>query len=142
MQLKGQQPRFIYLLSVAHRRVEAAIEREGVGMTAARAGLLLALQPDREVPMLALGQMLSLGAPAMSGLIERTIKSGLAKRRRDDNDGRAWLVSLTPAGVKMRVEVAEGARKLNTALTEGFTQEELAIAARWLESVRRPPNFE
>jgi DNA-binding MarR family transcriptional regulator len=128
--------RFVYLLSVAQRRVQAFIQSNADGQTAARAGLLMALSPERGTPMAQLGQALDLGAPAISNLIERAQKAGLIERQPDPADGRAWIIALTKAGHAARKEAVLGARKLNTRLCEGFTDAELEIVARWLEAVR------
>ncbi|PSJ39489.1 MarR family winged helix-turn-helix transcriptional regulator [Allosphingosinicella deserti] len=131
----GRGPRLVYLLNVAQRRVQAAIQGEGEGTTAARAGLLMAVG-ERGAAMAQLGPMLDLGAPALSGLIDRCMKAGLVERRPDPGDGRAWFVVLTEAGRKARVQAIEGARALNARLIEGFTDNEVEAVARWLEAVR------
>lgn len=61
-----------------------------------------------ELPMSAIGRALDLGAPAVSGLIERALKSGRINWRRDEDDGHSWLVSLTPAGADMRIKSLRG----------------------------------
>jgi len=127
--------RFIYLLSVAHRRLHAAIVHDGDGQTAARAGLLMALSPERGTPMAQLGQALDLGAPGISNLVERAVRAKLIERVPDPADGRAWMIALTKTGLAKRKEAIEGARVLNARLCEGFSDDELAVVARWLEAV-------
>ena len=129
------KPRFIYLLSVAYRRLHAAIARDTDGQTAARAGLLMALAPEHGTPMGQLGAALDLAAPAISNLVERAVRAKLVERVPDPEDGRAWLVALSKAGVAKRKEAIEGARTLNVQLCEGFSEAELAIVGRWLEAV-------
>lgn len=132
----ARRPRFLYLLSVAHRRVQSAVQGEVDGATAARAGLLLALQADGQgTPMRQLGLQLDLGAPALSGLVDRMARDGLIERQADPADGRAWLIVLTDAGKTSRIEAVRSARLLNDRLCEGFDTAELAIVARWLEAV-------
>ena len=137
--------RFVYLLNVAQRRIHAAIARDVEGQSAARAGLLLALSPERGTPMAQLGQALDLGAPGISNLVERAARARLVERVPDPADGRAWLVTLTKAGLAKRKEAIDGARELNARLCEGFSDAELDVVARWLEAVRhkfpkRDPN--
>jgi DNA-binding MarR family transcriptional regulator len=131
-----QRARFIYLLNVAQRRLQAAIQSDSDGQTAARAGLLMALSPERGTPMGLLGQTLDLGAPAISNLVERAVRARLIERTADPADGRAWLITLTKAGLAKRKEAILGARELNARLCEGFTDSELETVARWLEAVR------
>ncbi len=127
--------RFVYLLNVAQRRVQGAVQAEGDGASAARAGLLMAISGDG-LPMGTIGRMLDLGTPALSGLIERMVRDGLIERRPDPADGRARIVALTDAGRAARARAIVAARRLNDRLTEDFSENELAIVARWLDAVR------
>jgi DNA-binding MarR family transcriptional regulator len=131
-----RRPRFLYLLSVAHRRVQNAFQSEVDGATGTRAGLLMALQANGNgTPMRQLGLQLDLGAPALTGLVERMARDGLIERRADSADGRAWNIVLTDAGKTSRIEATRWARLLNDRLCEGFDTAELATVARWLEAV-------
>lgn len=136
---RGGRPgrwRFVYLLNVAHRRVQASIQGTAEATTAARAGLLMALSTYQGTAMAQLGQALDLGAPALSGLIDRMARAGLVERRPDPGDGRAWIIALTAAGEAARGEAVRGARALNERLCDGFTDAELEVVARWLEAIR------
>lgn len=131
----GRRPRFVFLLMLAQRRVQAAIERDVDGKTAARAGLLMALKANGDVvPMKQLGQALGLGAPALSGLLDRMARDGLVERRPDPDDGRAWNIALTDNGRRFRIEAVRSARMLNDQLCDGFDEAELVIVERWLEA--------
>lgn len=132
----ARKPRFVYLLTLAQRRVQAAIQGEADGRTPARAGLLMALRPDGQgVPLKRLGATLGIGAPALSGLLDRMVRDGLVERHPDSADGRAWNIALTDAGKTLRGEAVRSAKLLNDRLCEGFDDAELAIVARWLETV-------
>lgn len=131
----GRRPRFIYLLTLAQRRVQAAIQGDVDGKTAARAGLLMALKPNGDgVAMKQLGGQLGLGAPALSGLLDRMARDGLVERHPDPGDGRAWNIALTETGKAARAEAVRSARLLNDRLCDGFDDAELAIVARWLQA--------
>jgi DNA-binding MarR family transcriptional regulator len=132
---QSRKPRFIYLLTLAQRRVQAAIEADGDGKTAARAGLLMALNAgDKATAMKQVGIALGLGAPALSGLVDRMMRDGLVERHSDPADARAWNITLTDAGRALRGQAVRSARSLNDRLCEGFDDVELAIVARWLEA--------
>ena len=134
----ARRPRFVYLLTLAQRRMQAAIRGDADGGTAARAGLLMALKANGEgVPMKQLGGALGLGAPALSGLLDRMARDGLVERLPDPDDGRAWNVVLTDVGARARTEAVRSARLLNDRLCEGFDEAELAIVERWLETAGR-----
>ncbi|HEY4243309.1 MAG TPA: MarR family transcriptional regulator [Kofleriaceae bacterium] len=130
------KPRFVYLLNVAQRRVHAWIQAGGDGHSAARAGLLMLLDRSRPTPAAAVQQALELGAPAMSALIARALEAGLVAREADPDDGRAWRLRLTAAGEAGRREAVRIARELDARLCAGFSAEELAVVARWLEATR------
>lgn len=133
----NHDPRLIYLLATAHRRLEAGIERDTNGMSPARIGVLLALPVQGRLTMSTLAQALDLGAPAMTGLVDRMCKSGLLQRVQDPQDGRSSLVELTEAGRAARQQMAHQARMLNAQLREGFTDDEISTVARWLTMIRQ-----
>lgn len=133
--MPARRPRLVYLLTLAQRRVQAAIQGDVEGKTAARAGLLMLLKADGSVaPMKQLGAGLGLGAPALSGLIDRMSRDGLILRTPDPTDGRACNIALTEAGRSVRAEAVKSARILNDRLCEGFDDAELAVVERWLEA--------
>ncbi|WP_269844739.1 MarR family winged helix-turn-helix transcriptional regulator [Sphingomonas jeddahensis] len=121
---------------MAQRRVQAAIQGDVDGKTAARAGVLMALRADgRGMPMKQLGAQLDLGASSLSGLLDRMGRDGLIERQPDPTDKRAWHIVLTDEGKAVRAEAVRSARVLNDQLCDGFDDAELAIVARWLEAV-------
>lgn len=135
-EVSSRRPRFIYLLTLAQRRVQVAIQGDVDGKTAARAGLLMALKPNGDgVPTKQLGASLGLGAPGLSGLLDRMARDGLVERLPDLADGRAWNVALTDGGKRLRTEAVRSTRLLNDRLCKGFDDVELATVARWLETV-------
>ena len=62
--------------------------------------------------------------------------AGLIEKRVDPNDGRAWRLWLTPAGRKALARSKAGVAELNARLTDGFTDAEIEIVARWLASLQ------
>lgn len=133
---RHRHPRLIFLLTTAQRRLEAWIERDTQGMTAARVGLLLALPPEGGMSMSSLARALELGAPALTGLVDRMSKAGLVRRIPDPEDGRSSLVELLDQGRSLRQQTILRTQGLNDQLREGFTDQEIAVVARWLEMVR------
>lgn len=131
------KPRFIYLISVAQKRLAYAVGASGDGHSAARAGLLLALSRDKPTPMSKIQDILDLRAPALSALVERTLEAKLIERLPDPDDGRAWLLRLTDAGAAQRKIAVRIAAQLNDALCDGFTAAELAVVEKFLTAVQR-----
>ncbi|MBB3257363.1 DNA-binding MarR family transcriptional regulator [Paraburkholderia bannensis] len=130
--------RLVYLLNVGQRRLQRwSQERaEGSGVTAAQAGLLFFLGEHNGALMSEAAAALDLGAPGMSGLAARTEKLGLIERRADETDGRVSRLWLTEAGRSARQRSKLRMKDLNATLTDGFTEAEIAIVARWLSSLQ------
>jgi DNA-binding MarR family transcriptional regulator len=130
--------RLIFLLNVAQRRLQrhvAAQTKEG-GVTSAQSGLLFVLSKRDGVLMGEAGAALDLGMPGISGLAERMVEAGLIEKRADPDDGRASRLWLTAAGRKALARTKAGVAELNRRLTDGFTDDEIDIVARWLTSVQ------
>ena len=87
-----------------HREADARLT-QSVGVTASQAAVLFLLLRRGECRMGAIGETLALGAPAVTGLVDRMQKAGLVIKRRNPNDKRGALVELTEAGR----QAAEGA---------------------------------
>ena len=123
------------LLNVAAPR--AALRGRSLHVTATQAGLLFVLgQPDGMLLGEA-GAALDLGMPGISGLAERAVEAGLVEKRADRDDGRAWRLRLTAAGRRARARAKARTAELNARLTEGFSDAEIDIVARWLASVQQ-----
>jgi DNA-binding MarR family transcriptional regulator len=131
--------RLIFLLNVAQRRLQRRLagETQGGAVTAAQSGLLFVLGKRDGVPMGEAGAALDLGMPGMSGLVERTVAAGLIEKRADPDDGRAWRLWLTPAGRRALARAKAGVAELNARLTQGFSESEIDVVARWLRHVQQ-----
>lgn len=127
--------RFIYLLTVAQRRVQQWGREPGETLTPAQAGVLFTLILDEGAPMGEIARALGMGAPGLSGLVDRMEAAGLVRREPDPRDGRAARVFLTDAGRTAREAARARAGAVNARLVEGFTEEELDVVARWLTHV-------
>jgi DNA-binding MarR family transcriptional regulator len=66
---------------------------------------VLAILRDREPRISELAAYLGLERSSVSGLIDRSVARGLARRDASEDDGRAVRVSLTPAGQRLAVEL-------------------------------------
>ncbi len=130
--------RLIFLLNVAHRRLQRwiAARSEKGGVTAAQLGLLFVLGHRDGVLMGEAGAALDLGPPGISGLVDRMTAAKLIERRADPADGRAWRLWLTPAGRTALAGSKKGVADINARLTDGFTDVEIDVVARWLASLQ------
>jgi DNA-binding MarR family transcriptional regulator len=138
MRTKSREPRLVFLLNVAQRRLQRwmAAQGDASGVTAAQSGLLFVLGQRDGVLMGEAGAALDLGPAGISGLVDRTAAAKLVERRADSEDGRAWRVWLTSKGRTALAQAKAGAAEVNAALTEGFTSAEIDIVARWLTSIQ------
>ena len=129
--------RLIYLLNVAQRRLQRrmAVQSESE-VTPAQAGLLFILGRQDGVLMGEAGAALDLGPPGISGLVDRMTAANLIERRADPDDGRAWRLWLTPTGRAAMAQSKAGLVEVNARLTEGFTEAEIDVVARWLTTMQ------
>jgi len=130
--------RLVYLLNVGQRRLHrwSQARTAAGGVTAAQAGLLFFLGKNDGALMSEAAAALDLGAPGMSGLADRTERAGLIERRPDETDRRASRLWLTEAGRSARQRSRTGMKALNARLTEGFTEAEIDVVARWLTTLQ------
>lgn len=127
--------RFIYLLNLAQRRVQQWSQDDREGMSSAQAGVLFLLRPSEGVPIGDVARALGAGAAGISGLVDRMEAAKLVRRESAPDDGRAVRVMLTERGRVLRDKAKARAAAINGRLTEGFSEEELRIVARWLTDV-------
>jgi DNA-binding MarR family transcriptional regulator len=133
-----REHRLVFLLNVAQRRLQRwmAARTQNSGVTAAQSGLLFILGQRDGVLMGEAGAALDLGPPGISGLVDRMTATNLIKRRADPDDGRAWRLWLTPAGRAAMAQSKAGLVEVNARLTEGFTEAEIDVVARWLTTMQ------
>ena len=99
-------------------------------------GAILPCEHNACVLMGEAGAALDLGPPGISGLVDRMAAADLIKRRADPDDGRAWRLWLTPAGRTALAQAKAGLVEVNARLTEGFSEAEIDVVARWLTSLQ------
>jgi DNA-binding MarR family transcriptional regulator len=133
-----REHRLVFLLNVAQRRLQRwiAAQNQQSGVTAVQSGLLFVLGLRDGVLMGEAGAALDLGPPGISGLVDRMTAANLIRRRADPDDGRAWRLWLTPAGRAALAQSKAGLAEINARLTDGFTDAEIDVVARWLASMQ------
>ena len=131
--------RLIFLLNAGHRRVQRWIEGKMAakgGLTAAQSGVLFYLGERDGALIGEAADALDLAPSAMTGLIDRMTRAELVERQADPKDGRAMRLRLTAKGRAARQAARAGLDGVNAHLTEGFTDEEIGVVARWLASLQ------
>ncbi len=131
--------RLVYLLNIGQRRlnrwIEARLGAEG-GASAAQGGALFYLAQHDGVLIGEIAAALDLAPSAMTGLADRMSKAGYVERRRDTIDGRAMRLHLTDSGREALAVARRGLADINARLADGFSEQELEVVARWLESLQ------
>lgn len=113
--------RLYLLIEIASRRLTRDVDARlthAVGVTASQAAVLFLLLRRGERRMGAIGEVLALGAPAVSGLVSRMEKAGLVVRRKDAADKRGALVDLSEAGRQAADKADSVLRAFNAELDE------------------------
>lgn len=131
--------RLIFLLNAGQRRVQRWIEAKMAakgGLTAAQSGVLFLLGDQDGVLIGEAADALDLAPSAMTGLIDRMTRAELVERQADPKDGRAMRLHLTDKGRAARAAAKSGLDGINAHLTEGFSEAEIQIVARWLASLQ------
>jgi DNA-binding MarR family transcriptional regulator len=133
-----REHRLVFLLNVAQRRLQRWMAARTLyrGVTAAQSGLLFMLGQRDGVLMGEAGAALDLGPPGISGLVDRMAAANLIRRRADPDDGRAWRLWLTPSGRAALAQSKAGLAEINARLTDGFSEAEIDVVARWLTSLQ------
>ncbi|MDF3832738.1 MarR family winged helix-turn-helix transcriptional regulator [Cupriavidus basilensis] len=130
--------RLVYLLNVGQRRLQrwTQARTSAGGVTASQAGLLFFLEKNNGALMGEAAAALDLGAPGISGLADRMERLGLIDRKPDGVDRRSWRLWLTVEGRSAFKRSRAGLTELNARLTEGFSESEIEVVARWLTSLQ------
>jgi DNA-binding MarR family transcriptional regulator len=113
-----------------HNAMEAALRAQG--LTAPQYGVLSVLARRPGASAADLARASNTTAQAMTGLLAALEREGLIERHPHPFHGRILQVELTSEG-KRRLDAAHPAvRRLESAIEEGFTADEVAAAKAWL----------
>ncbi|PHS37878.1 MAG: hypothetical protein COA91_08925 [Robiginitomaculum sp.] len=128
-----------------HRRLFAVFDH-AYGRLSRRAGAVLAdagVKPAQATALVYLGyhngcqlselaQGVGAGNAAVTGLVDRMVKTGLVERRKLQSDGRGKTVHLTAKGLHTREQVMERLRTLDEHLSKNFTDAEMETVYKFL----------
>jgi len=130
--------RLFFLLASGQRRVQRWVEARMAargGLTGTQSGLLFYLGEQDGALIGDTAEALDVAPSAMTGLVDRMERAALVERRPDPKDGRAQRLHLTDKGRGAREAAKDGLDSLNHRLADGFSDAELAVVARWLQSL-------
>lgn len=133
-------PRFVFLINRAQKAIARWIEgrpEAWEGISGAQAGLLFVLAARDEAAIGEIAQALDVAPAAVTNLSKRMQAAGLVERVGDAFDARLTRLRLTAAGREAGDRARAVLAQLNARLTEGFSEDELQVVARWLEHSAR-----
>lgn len=132
------KPRLILLMNRAHRALKTALERETrrhLDLTSLEVTALFALSERDGLGVQELARMLYVDHAVVSRLSKQLVRKGMVRRAADPNDRRRSLLALEGAGAVRAGVGLQLLGRANARLLAGFTDDELAVVARFLEHI-------
>jgi MarR family transcriptional regulator, organic hydroperoxide resistance regulator len=129
------RPRLFLLLDRAAHAVRQRLERRAqaeLGITMVQLGALFHLAGDEGCLGKELASALGIQPAGVSTLVDRMEDAGLVQRRACTVDARAQRLHATAAGKRIVASARPVVAAMQAELTEGFTEAEIAIVARFL----------
>ena len=123
-----------HLLRRAHQR-HAAIFQEMIGdsqLTPLQFAALVKLRDLGEVSQNQLGRLIAMDAATMQGVIKRLLARGLIARRRDPDDRRRLILSLTADSRKLVDSAVAAGRKITRRTLEPLSESEQRVFMDYL----------
>ncbi len=131
-------PRLFHLMSLAQHRLlrhaDAAFN-EALGISMTQLGALFVLEKTPGAPARQVGETLGINKSAVTMLADRMEHAGLVRRAPSDEDRRAVRLFATPAGLAKAAAARPILARLTRKLTQPFDEDEMAVVARFLESI-------
>lgn len=130
--------RFIFLIGQARHRLFTRLDKaliETAGVTAAQSGALYYLMDNDGSLLSALSQALKLDKSAITGLVDRLEKKGLAERRTTPTDRRAINIYLTKEGIAAAKKCLNVTKEYNIAIKDGLSREDIECFSRILQTI-------
>lgn len=131
----SRSPRLFNLLSLARQnlfRSADAVFTAELGYSGTQVVALFALQGEEGCQLKDLARALQLKNSAVTGLVARMEENGLIVRARSARDARAGVLHLSERGRDVLKAALPLLDSLNRQLKAGFTEQELAVVARFL----------
>ena len=130
------KPRFFLLVNRAQRALKTRVEREtqgALGLTSLELAALWAVSSEPDLGIQGLARVLHVDHAVVSRLSKQLVRKGVARRAGDSADRRRTRLVLTERGTEKARAGHHLLQRANALITEGFTDPELATAARFLE---------
>jgi len=130
--------RLIYLLSRAQHALMSHLKKElganDATITPVQAGILFLLC-EKDHTMTQLSRILAIDNSAITGLVDRLEKSGLAKRTANPEDRRAFLIRITAKGKDEIDRAYVTIKRVNAEIKSGFSKDEIETFKKVLNNL-------
>lgn len=130
--------RLIYLISRAQHSLMTHLKKElnarGTSITPVQAGILFLLRKNAHT-MTRLSQILAIDNSAITGLVDRLEKSGLAQRTANPKDRRTYLIRITEKGKSEIDKAYVTIKRVNEEMKSGFSADEIETFKRVLNGL-------
>lgn len=129
--------RLYHLLQTAAHRLKTRADRDSqgvAGVTAAQAAVMFVIARERATTQRRVAEQLRLNESAVTGMVGRLMEAGFVARTPSPTDGRAWTVTLTPAGEAALDRFRVNLDALNADITAALGGE--AEVARFADGLR------
>lgn len=129
--------RLYHLLQTAAHRLKTRADRDSqgvAGVTAAQAAVMFVIARERATTQRRGAEQLKLNESAVTGMVGRLMEAGFVARAPSPTDGRAWTVTLTPAGEAALDRFRVNLDALNAEITAALGGE--AEVARFADGLR------
>ena len=130
--------RLVYLISRAQHSLMTHLKKElnsrGTSITPVQAGILFLLRKNAHT-MTRLSQILSIDNSAITGLVDRLEKSGLAKRTANPDDRRTFLIRITAKGQEEIDRAYVTIKRVNDDIKSGFSKSEIETFKKVLNNL-------
>lgn len=108
-----------------------------IDLTMAQLKTLVVLADEGPSAIGAVGEVLGVGLPTASHLVERLVRAGLARRVEDPQDRRRTLASVTPEGEELLRGLREGGRERFRLYLRRLAPEDLQALLRGMTALAR-----
>ena len=127
--------RLFFRLNVAQHHLRKLTDRllmDRVGVSSAQVGAMFLIRQHAGCSQSEIARELAQDESAVTTMLRRLEQGGMVERRQDPDDRRARKVFLTKEGETKLDRVAAMLGAFNETLTEGFSDEEVEVLARFL----------
>lgn len=129
----------LYLVKQLELAVRTELERVTsiAGLTAIQYTALTALERHPGITSAQLARNSFVRAQSMAEMVSGMVQRGLISRERDPNDGRHYLLSLTPKGAALVESLSAAVHNIERLMVTGLTPPETEALRSYLDSCRR-----